>query len=83
MKNFSQSNTCLIDMSKQEEEDDEIQFKEEMMMDFNFEQAEKVLELKRRLKILLLSTLFLMSIILIVYSVISDLKSQEGIIHIF
>ena len=70
-------------MSKQEEEDDEIQFKEEMMMDFNFEQAEKVLELKRRLKILLLSTLFLMSIILIVYSVISDLKSQEGKIHIF
>ena len=58
-------------MSKQEEEDDEIQFKEEMMMDFNFEQAEKVLELKRRLKILLLSTLFLMSIILIVAKVIA------------
>ena len=76
MESLTDSRTCLIAIEIIEEEQD--QPEESHDMDINFTQLEQALEQRRRLKLLLISLTFIISICFISYSVVADIKSQKG-----
>ena len=47
-------------------------------IDIDFQQIEKNLEQRRRVKLSLLTTIFLLSLAAIIYSVIHDLRTNNG-----
>ena len=72
-ESLTDSNTCLIDMSALDEEEEDT-----LTMEIDFKEIEKDLEHRRKIKIAIISLIFIMTIGFITYSVISDLKTQRG-----
>ena len=72
-ESITDSNTCLIDMSILDEEEEDA-----LTMEINFKEIEKKLQLKRKITIAIITLIFTISIGFITYSVMSDLKTQRG-----
>ena len=64
-------------------ENNEMEFLQ-INIDIDFQQIEKNLEQRRRVKLSLLTIIFLLSLAAIIYSVIHDLRTNKGkFLHIF